>query len=83
LAEQDGRCFLCRRTPEEANPKKLVLFLDHDHACCPGNKSCVNCARSLLCSRCNTFVGWIERHPDLVVLIADYIAKFRKPLLGS
>ncbi len=78
LAEQDGRCYLCRRTPEEANPNKPVLFLDHDHSCCPGEKSCAKCARALLCVRCNTFVGWIERNPELVGLILDYVRKFQR-----
>jgi hypothetical protein len=77
LAEQGGRCYLCRRTPEEASPKRPVLFLDHNHKCCSREKSCPKCARALLCNRCNIFVGWIERNPELLPLITGYIGKFQ------
>ena len=42
------------------------IFIDHDHACCPAEKSgCVQCVRGLLCLSCNTALGQIERKLDL------------------
>ena len=34
--------------------------VDHDHACCPGNRSCGECIRGGLCRRCNLGIGYVE-----------------------
>jgi hypothetical protein len=53
LSVQLGKCAACRM------PLKDVLepHIDHDHACCPGKKSCGKCVRGLLCARCNKTLG--------------------------
>jgi hypothetical protein len=56
LASQNNACGIC-----------LVEFkdtphIDHDHACCPGKKSCGACVRGLLCTGCNTRLGWLEKY---------------------
>lgn len=63
LARQDGLCAICRQ-PETAKRKTegpVLLSVDHDHACCPGSKSCGVCVRQLLCHMCNFTIGLIER----------------------
>jgi hypothetical protein len=52
LAAQDGGCAICAEPPGTEN-----LHIDHDHACCPGQRSCGKCLRGLLCSNCNTALG--------------------------
>lgn len=55
LESQGGVCAICR-TP----PTTVRLAVDHDHACCPGNYSCGQCVRGLLCNGCNQGLGRLE-----------------------
>jgi hypothetical protein len=57
LAEQGGHCALC---PQTVVAGRKFLFIDHDHRCCDGQKTCGSCVRGILCYRCNTFLGQLE-----------------------
>ena len=61
LFGQGGKCLICG---EEQHGNK-ELSVDHDHK--------TGKIRSLLCSRCNTFVGYIESNPDLLPNVIEYI----------
>lgn len=54
LASQNGRCAICKTEDPQAHGRWCV---DHDHACCPGNRSCGQCVRGLLCNGCNHGLG--------------------------
>lgn len=54
LEAQDGRCAICGVEECETGARFSV---DHDHACCPGQKSCGECVRGLLCRACNHGLG--------------------------
>jgi hypothetical protein len=59
LAEQNYACAMCLE-PFEAGHR---VNIDHDHSlgCHPGEKqACGACRRGLLCTRCNTALGFIE-----------------------
>lgn len=53
MEQQGGVCAICRQTCRLG----FRLAVDHDHACCPGPKSCGHCIRGLLCRTCNQGLG--------------------------
>jgi hypothetical protein len=75
LAEQGGVCAICGGV--NANGK--ALSIDHDHDCCPGDRSCGACVRGLLCAQCNFAVGQMQNDPARLRAAAAYIeaARFR------
>lgn len=68
LARQGGRCALCQKEPDSHR-----LFVDHDHACCPGAGSCGQCVRSLLCRTCNSGLGMFRDDPELLRKAINYV----------
>ena len=56
FVEQGGVCKICGNPPHPhaKNNKSLVLHIDHDHN--------TNEIRGLLCSRCNSALGWYENN---------------------
>lgn len=59
LVSQGGKCAVCGST--RASSKKPDMWnVDHDHSCCPGDKTCGKCVRGLLCAGCNTRLGMLE-----------------------
>lgn len=69
LADQNGVCAICK-----GKPNRNYLSVDHDHACCPGVKTCGNCIRGLLCAACNAFLGRVNDNPDTLI---EYLNKSR------
>jgi hypothetical protein len=68
LAAQGNTCGMCRMPFDDNQP----IFIDHDHACCPAEKtSCGTCVRGLLCLSCNTALGHIERKYNLARAYLD------------
>jgi hypothetical protein len=76
LAAQDYACGICRE-PFEVGAR---ICIDHDHACCPVppgasySRSCGKCVRGLLCVKCNTWLGWMEKHGVLAKAYLDQVA---------
>lgn len=65
LAEQGGGCAICRREPLGKKP----LHVDHNHA--------TGAVRDLLCRRCNSLVGFVEKHGDLIPAAQGYLNSFK------
>ena len=70
LAAQGGRCAIC----DSPTPTGRGGFhIDHDHSCCPGSKTCGQCNRGLLCSKCNTGLGQFGDNVKTLQAAAAYI----------
>lgn len=70
LVEQGGGCAIC----EKPAPEGRRLSVDHDHACCPGEKTCGLCVRGLLCITCNVWLGFYENR-DWVARADEYLQR--------
>lgn len=68
LEEQGGVCKVCKRPC----PSGRALAVDHDHRCCPGQKSCGKCLRDLLCGPCNDAFGLLSEDYDRIIALAAY-----------
>jgi hypothetical protein len=63
MTAQNSECAICHKPFVRPS-------LDHDHACCPGKKSCGKCIRGILCQGCNTIIGLAQ---DSVVILSNAI----------
>ena len=65
---QVGRCASCNASLGTGTP-----HVDHDHSCCPGERSCGGCVRGLLCRSCNLAIGIANDDPAVLRSMADYL----------
>ena len=70
LEKQGGGCAICQ-TKESGGRGRF--HIDHDHSCCPQEKTCGECIRGLLCASCNTKLGVLES--EWVRKANEYLAK--------
>lgn len=47
--------------------------VDHDHSCCPGDRSCGKCVRGLLDRKCNTLLGQARDDVATLSRAMDYL----------
>ena len=71
LIEQAGRCAICLG-PMTGTREPAV---DHDHACCPGQRSCGRCVRGLLCRRCNSILGYARDDSNVLHAALAYLSE--------
>lgn len=69
LAEQGGGCAICGTT----DPGSPAFNVDHNHACCPTEKTCGKCVRALLCRACNTLLGNARDDAERLRAAAAYL----------
>lgn len=77
LAAQSDACAICSAPFAGGR-----YYVDHDHQCCPGKRSCGKCVRGLLCNRCNIVAGYLDQNDDARHFF-EYITAFRAQLKGS
>lgn len=73
LEDQQGRCAICHRLPEEA--KEKMLFVDH----CHGSDK----VRGLLCRYCNTGLGQFQDNIQRLKTAIKYLTKAFKSTIVS
>lgn len=71
LVRQNGVCAICR-TPEPGG-KHGQWHIDHDHSCCPGQRTCGKCIRGLLCDGCNIGLGHFGDDRERLLAAAGYL----------
>lgn len=68
-ADQNNRCYLC----EDPLPSRSDI--DHDHACCPGPRSCGRCVRGIACGPCNRGIAKFRDDPERMRRVADNLER--------
>jgi len=81
LLKQGGKCAICGTT-DPGDVRAGRFHIDHDHACCPGSRSCGECVRGLLCRGCNTALGNFGDDPDRLLAAAAYLMTNREAVRG-
>jgi len=75
FAAQGKKCAACGCF----EPTGHGWSIDHDHKCCPGEKSCGKCIRGIMCMNCNNALGCVDDNVDLLKKLIAYLEKFQKP----
>jgi hypothetical protein len=73
LADQGGLCAICGLPPTPG----IRLCIDHDHACCPGRRSCGKCVRGLLHTKCNASLGSFGDSVTALRLALNYLESYK------
>lgn len=68
LKGRDNKCDICKS-------HLTVPNVDHDHTCCPGEKSCGKCVRGILCRRCNSGLGMFDDSEVSVASALKYLQR--------
>lgn len=79
LLDQGG-CAICGA--QEAGGRGQRFHVDHNHMCCPGQRSCGECVRGLLCHGCNTGIGALGENVERLMAAAAYLLA-RQHVLGE
>jgi hypothetical protein len=53
-------CDVCGHPFARTRNLRLDCVVDHDHACCPGSRSCGRCIRGIIHHACNAMLGHVE-----------------------
>jgi hypothetical protein len=73
LAAQGGVCAICGS--KDPGSRVELFSVDHDHRCCPGQRSCGQCIRGLLCVHCNMGLGKFGDNRERLAAATDYLTR--------
>ena len=75
LESQDYKCAICS-SELESTGRGTGPQMDHDHSCCSGEagqKTCGDCIRGILCSKCNRGLGCFNDDHELMKKAIEYL----------
>lgn len=75
MALTQGGCAICRCTADSEAVAKRGWHVDHDHSCCPGESSCGQCIRGILCAPCNSLLGFARDDLKTLDAAAQYLLR--------
>lgn len=79
LETQGAACAICRK--QDAAGRRL--HVDHDHKCCPGQRSCGRCVRALLCGKCNVGLGAFDDDVSVLLGAIEYLKRWNTEALSD
>jgi len=77
LAQAQGNCCAICGTWVE------VLWVDHDHSCCPGKETCGKCRRGLVCMACNGGLGMFLDDIEVMKKAIAYLEFYREAVADA
>jgi hypothetical protein len=80
---QQGVCYLCDDEFDTEAKRQRAIHVDHDHACCPGDRTCGKCIRGLACARCNQGIGHFYDDPDRMIKAAERLRAAHERMRAS
>ena len=80
LMGQGGCCPMCGVHYTEC---KNAFSVDHDHGCCPGDRSCGECVRGLPCHACNVGLGYFKDNIETLKRAVTYLQRFENKKNGD
>lgn len=82
LYEEYGHaCAVCGRPADASSSRTKKLAIDHDHRCCPGQRSCGRCVRGVLCMNCNVGIGNLGDDPERLMAAVEYLKSYQEARL--
>lgn len=82
LDGQSGLCYLCSDVLDTEAKRQRSIHVDHDHNCCPGDRTCGKCVRGIACARCNQGIGHFLDDPERMRRAADALELAKVRLLA-
>ena len=77
LNSQERKCAICKVLLDNLT-NSTRPYIDHDHSCCSGAKSCGKCVRGMLCHHCNTSLGGFRDNTETLNNAIQYLNKFKE-----
>lgn len=77
LESQNGKCPICQVVLRFDSPIKNRPCIDHDHECCPQDKSCGKCVRGVVCFDCNVLLGKSNDSVDTLLRAIAYLKEWK------
>lgn len=74
LKEQGDACLICKTK----DPGIKGWVIDHDHSCCGDINSCNKCRRGILCSSCNTMLGFAKDNIGVLAKAVEYLEEYER-----